>query len=488
MKQKSLKISTIVNVIRVFMSIVFPLITFPYATRVLGATNLGKVTFGNSVIAFLLLFASLGISTYAIREGAAVKDKPEKFQKLVNEIFSLNIIFSIISYIVFFLILLFPTKLQNYKELLFIQSIIVILTTLGVEWIYNLYEDYVYITIRSFIVQIISMVLLFLFVRSKNDYYIYAIITVASNGGAYLFNYLNSRKYCQLKFTLKTNIKKHIKPLLLLFSNDLAQQVYINSDIIMLGFMTANYNVGLYSLSVKIYAIVKQVINTIVRTCIPRIAYLNSKTIKDEYYKLTEKLLRILILTIFPILTGLFVLSQNIVLILSGKEYIAAALPLKILSIALLFAVLSNYYINAILIINKKEKYVLIATIVSAVVNLGLNIVLIPILKQNGAALTTLIAESIVLGIAYFYGKKYTRLSKKIGKDILESICGIVLVATTYYCVSLFNLKPIIECIIVFALSIILYASLLLLVKNDVVIGVLESIKNKIINKKKKHN
>ena len=192
MKEKSIKLNAIINVIKVTMSIIFPIITFPYASRVLGTDNIGKVQFAASIVEYLSLIAALGISTYATREGAIIRNNKEKLQKFANQIFTINIITTTISYLIMAFMLILPTKLENYRYLILIQSLSILFTTIGVDWIYNIYEDYAYITKKSIITHIISMALLFLFVRKSEDYYIYALISVIAGGSVNIFNFIQA--------------------------------------------------------------------------------------------------------------------------------------------------------------------------------------------------------------------------------------------------------------------------------------------------------
>ena len=162
MKVKSLKINVILNMIRTIMQLIFPLITFPYASRVLGTESLGKVNFTTSVISYFVLIASLGINSYAIREGASLRENRDKFEHFANEIFSINVISTFITYVLMFITFLLVPKFRGgYLILLLIQITNIAFTTLGVDWIYNIHEEYLYITIRSICVQLISMVALF---------------------------------------------------------------------------------------------------------------------------------------------------------------------------------------------------------------------------------------------------------------------------------------------------------------------------------------
>ena len=165
------------------------MITFPYVSKVLQATNLGKAQWASSIVSYFSLFAGLGIGTYAIREGALYRDDKEKLNKFCSEIFSLNMITTVISYLALFILLLVMNRSIEYKYLIIIYSFSILFTTLGVDWINTLYEDFLYITIRSIIMQIIVLVLTFLFIKNQDDYYIYAVISMFSSVGANILNY-----------------------------------------------------------------------------------------------------------------------------------------------------------------------------------------------------------------------------------------------------------------------------------------------------------
>ena len=133
MKRKSLKVNAALNVIKQLCMIVFPMITFPYASRVLGTFHYGKINFGSSIISYIMLIAGLGVSKYAIREGARVKDDRKRLDELCDEVFSINIISTIAAYTVLLFLMLFWKKLDGYKALLMIQGLAVLFTTIGTD-------------------------------------------------------------------------------------------------------------------------------------------------------------------------------------------------------------------------------------------------------------------------------------------------------------------------------------------------------------------
>lgn len=187
--RKSIKRNAVLNVAKQILQIIFPIITVPYVTRVLLPENYGKVIFGNSIISYMALIAGLGVNAYAVREGSLIREKNAEFNEFSSQVFTINLISTVLAYIVLVMLLLMIPFLGEYKLLLLILSTSVLFTTLGTDWINTIEEDFVFITIRYVTVSIISLFLLFLFVKSPENYYTYAIITVLSSAGANLLNF-----------------------------------------------------------------------------------------------------------------------------------------------------------------------------------------------------------------------------------------------------------------------------------------------------------
>ena len=157
---KSFKINALLNSIKKCLSLLFPLVTYPYVLRVIGSTEFGKINFSNSIIGYVMLFASFGISSYAVREGARIRDNKERINEFISDLFTFNLISTILSLAVFFLLIFFNTKLFEYRDILLIQSLSIVLTALGVDWVNTIYEDYLYITIRYIVIQILAIALI----------------------------------------------------------------------------------------------------------------------------------------------------------------------------------------------------------------------------------------------------------------------------------------------------------------------------------------
>lgn len=481
-KFKSLGVNAFLNAFKSGMSILFPLITYPYAFRILHADGIGKVDYSTSIVNYFLMIASLGIATYAVREGAKVRHDQEKFEKFSNQVFSINIITTLMTYIILILFLIFASAFKPYRGLIILLSLSIGFTTLGIEWINTIYEDYLYVTIRSIVTYIITLILLFLLVRNEGDYYYYALLTVVTNGVICITNWKYCRRYVHLKFTWKLNIKSHIKPILTLFANSVATSIYVSADTTMIGWISGDYTVGLYSIAGKVYSVVKKMLVAMYTVTISRISFYVGQGDIDNVKKTYTTLLSNLTLILIPAGVGLAAIAREIILIMGGVEYLGAVPTLRILSVSLIGAIFGGAVTYCLNIPLGREKYNVIATVLSAIINIGLNVFLIPMFKQNGAALTTAISEFFVFifcVLIFKDFKEYVDL-KKWGKNLLHSGIGAILICLVSFIVRLITTNVILILLGIVSLSCLVYALELYLLKNQLIMDIIKKISSKI--------
>lgn len=403
--KRTLKTNAILNAIRQSSSVVLPLITFPYVSRILGSIQYGRYSFSASIVSYFYLFSTYGISNYAVREGARIRDNQKKISNLASDLLVFNIVTAIISYILLGLFVIGNAKIREYSFLIFIQSLCIVFTMLGVDWINIVFEDFFYITVRYIALQIIALILIFYLIKSPADVGKYCLILVTASYGGNLLNLIYVRKYVKIKIKRRINLKHYYVPLSMLFINSLATMVYVNSDITMLGFFQSDEAVGIYSFASRIYNVLKHLINSIIIVSVPRLAHICEEN-KELYTAYVHKIFKLLMFVIFPIVIIFSVFSDSMIYIAGGKEYISGSESFKILMIALIFALLASVFTNCILIINRLEKYCLISTIISAVVNVELNLHLLSIWGISGAAITTSIAEASNLCMQSYFARK----------------------------------------------------------------------------------
>ena len=478
MKTKSLGKNAFLNGLRSVLNIIFPIITFPYVSRVLSVGELGKYNWSNSFVSYFLLIAGLGIATYAVREGAKLRNDRNEISAFASQVFSINILSTVVSYTLLFLCVLIFPKIQSYSACIYIFSIQIVFTTLGTEWIYSIFEEYTYITIRSIVFKILSIFMLFVFVRRPGDYLNYAGITVFSAVGSNVLNYLHAKKFCTIRLTFNIDWQEHLKPILIIFASSVATTIYLSIDTTLLGLINNNYVVGIYSVSTKMYDIVKQLIAAILIVTIPRFALLWGRHRYREYRKLLLELSDALALISIPAAVGVYMLAPQIVILLSNAKYIRSVSSLRLLCPALIFSIFSWIFTSCVLIPAKRENKVLIITILSAVVNVVLNLLLMPSLKENAAAITTSLSEAISMLLGIYYSRDIIKglYKSSFWKEIFTYILGTISIVIICFAGDVLFNSTVMIILFDVVLSIVEYVLILLGVKNKFALDVLERI------------
>lgn len=458
------------------MNLAFPVITFPYASRILAPEGIGKINFANSVVAFFVTLALLGTNSYATREAAKIRDDKYALSKFTKEILFINIFSTVFSYLFFFILVFTVKKFENYTVLLLICSIKIFFMIFGMDWLYAATEEFQYITIRSIIFQIISIVFLFLFVRSPNDLYWYALFGILSAVGSNICNFIHSRLYVDLSIHCKLEVSKHLKYIFTFFGMTLVANVYAVLDTTMLGFLTNDTQVGYYSAATKIVKMIIGILTSLATVLLPRLSYCIEKQDKNVFSSLLEKSMSVFWLLSMPMTVGIFLLTTPLLSTFSGTQFLDAQIPMKIIS-PLVFIISTASLLGSPLSAMRKEKISLVAVICGAITNVTLNFCLIPKYGVSGAAIGTVVAESIVTGVQFIYLKTFFN-NKNFWLNALQAIFATAIMGVAVFFIIEKTSNNILQLALGSSVGIFIYAGILLLFRNSYFIDILRKIKS----------
>lgn len=401
-KQKSIKLNFIMNAILTMSNFIFPLISFPYVSRVLLPVGTGKVSFATSLISYFNMFAQLGIPTYGIRACAKVRDNRGEITRTAHELLFINLIMNIISYAILILALIFVPRLQEERKLYIIVSFTIILTSFGMEWLYKALEQYTYITVRSIIFKFIALISMFLLIHKQSDYVIYGGITIFAASASNVFNFINAHRYIDMRPVGGYNLRKHLKPVGIFFAMACATTIYTHLDTVMLGFMATDEDVGYYNAAVKIKTILVSIVTSLGTVLLPRASYYIQHGLVDEFRSISRKALNFVFLFATPLMLYFIFFAKEGIFFLSGTAYTGSIVPMQIIMPTLLLIGITNILGIQILVPMGKEKVVLCSEIAGAIVDVVINMILIPKFTSIGAAIGTLVAELVVLVVQYY--------------------------------------------------------------------------------------
>lgn len=403
MKIRSVKFNFIMNFIMAASAIMFPLITFPYVSRVLMAVGNGKVAAATAVITYFNLFASLGIPTYGIRACAKVRDDKEKLSKTVQELLIINSVTMFITCIAFVVTVAVIPEFSAEKELYIINGVGMVLNMFAVTWLYNALEQYAYITICNIVVKAVSLILMFLLVKKPEDYIIYGGITVLASSASYVFNFLYAFRFVSLKKTGKYEFRIHMKPIFRFFAMTAAASVYTNLDVVMLKFMKGDAEVGYYNAAIKVKTILVSLITSLGTVLLPRLSYYVKKNEKQLFYQMIRKAVNFVVIAGLPLSVYFMIFADESILFLAGEGYQGSVVPMILLMPTVLLIGLSNTTGIQVLTPQNMEQKVLNSILWGAVIDFILNLALIPKFASSGAAFATLTAELAVLIVQCVY-------------------------------------------------------------------------------------
>ena len=478
---KSIKVNYIFSLINTLAGVFFPLITFPYASRIMEADGIGVIGFFSSIINYVILFTGIGIPIYAIREIAKTRDNIAAMSKTAIEILLLHTIMVVIGYLGIAVLCLTVYKIAIDIPLFLILSLSIFFSAIGCEWFYQGIEEFKYIAIRGLVVRIIYVILLFSLVHSKSDILYYAGLLVFGTVGNNVFNFVRLWKYVkpQLIIFKELNIFRHVIPSLRIFALNLVISLYINLDTVMIGFLNNNYAVGYYEGATKIARLVVSIIQALQTALIPRFSYLAKEKEMTAFRQLCQKVVDFVMTISLPLTVGLIVMAPTLIHLFCGLTYAPAILTLEIVSPIVVMISLSGIACFQILYPLGKETIAIWSTATGALVNFVFCILLIPSFAHNGAAIAVLLGETTVAITMYLYGRKYIHINY-LSKHYLNCVIGSALMGGAIVMIRFGNFGDFINILVIPVVGSIIYGAYLYFRRDSFGMYLLGIIKNKI--------
>lgn len=405
----SLKSNIVLNGINTITGILFPVITFPYAARVLLPDGIGAINFLNSIIGYIVLLTSIGIPMYAVKEVAKYRDDKANRDKITIEIIILSTILCLLGYVAVWILAEFVPQIHKQASLFYILSLTIIFTSIGINWFYQGIEDFKFITIRAIAIRVLSTLALFLFVKDVSDLHIYGFIIVGSTVGNNFINFIHLRKHIEFESIRFKNLQifRHLKPSLHVFMLNLIISLYIQLNSIMLGFMSGDDAVGYFTAGTKMSHIGLTLIGSLGTVLLPRCSHLLEIGDTTNFVNVIKKSLNLTLALSFPMTAGFMILASQITLTFCGSNYEPAINILILNAPVVIFISLTNLMGIQILYPMDKINIVILSVSIGAMINFAFNMLLVPSYVATGAAISTLIAEFGVLLVQMICGKKY---------------------------------------------------------------------------------
>ena len=464
----SIKKNIFYNVSLSVLNALFPIVTAPYISRVLGVENVGVIRFVTTCVSYFVLFAALGIGFYGVRELAKYREDQAKCSQIFT---SLSTIVFCSTLVVTFFFILSINLIPEFKEhrLLFsVYGITLYLAPVTMDWYFQAKENFRMITIRSFVVKLLALASLFIFVRERNDVMPYILITVFSIVVTNVWNLCYAFK-TGLRITLqKIDIHRHIKPMFVFMSSNVAIGVFVMINIVMLGFLSSYEQVGFYTSANIILIAITSFFAAISTALLPRLSFNDAQKNNETNAALLQKIFDLNALLIVPMAVGLCLISSRFIPLFFGREFVGSIVPMQILSLNLIITMF-NYLLgfNVLMVFGYEKKY-LYTVIYAALLSFALNLLIIPFYGAIGTAIVAIVSNVFCCGLLLYFVNKFTQIRFRWKEMGIATFFSLPFFALYFFC-NMFITRDILFLLVFICLTTTIYFILQFFMKNHLV-------------------
>lgn len=472
------------NILYQVVTILVPLITVPYTTRVIGDVGLGINAFSASIVQWFTIFGIMGINNYGIRTIGALRDDRKVLSKTFFDIFTMqvmNLFIMLVFYIIF--VNIYPFE---YKIIYLLQGITLFVTMFDITWFFLGIEEFRIAALRNILIKIVGIVLIFTLVKSIDDLLIFVLINVMTALIGQIIMFMQLPKYIdKSKISIKDAYHEHFKPNLVLFVPQIASSVYNVLDQTLVGLLAVDWEAqsAFYQQTIRFVKMFLYFITSIGSVMLPRIANIHKKGDNEMINTYISITFRLGLYLAIPMMFGMMGVAPYFIPWFMAKEFSIVGLLIMITSPIILFISISNVFgIQYLLPTGMMKKYSA-SIVIGAIINLILNIILIPLFGALGACIAIVIAEFTVMFVQWLFVKTSLNLNVRIRNFALYFIGGIIMLVVVSL-IGYYNGPGIITNVIQITSGVIVYMGFITLTKDEFHMLMISKIKTLLVRSK----
>lgn len=442
------------------LTIILPIITVPYVTRIFTSEDLGSYGFYYSIVSYFSLFAMLGIGIYGTKQIAAARDVSSTFWN----IYAIQLIASLLALFVYVITLVSIPKMSGMVPI--ILGIVLLTKMIDISWLFTGKEDFKKITLRNTMVKVAGVISIFTFIKSSEDLYLYIFLIVIFDFLGQFVMWIPAKKFIKRPSFDTKIIKKNLHPIVLLFLPQVAISLYVVLDRTLLGLLGSYSDVGIYEQGQKLTSILLTVVSSLGAVMLPRIANLLSERKEKEAQNMVRFSFILYNLIIFPMIFGLIAINEVFVRLFLGQNFQDVKYVLYIIVFNIMFIGWTNILGYQVLVVRNKNKEFMLSTTIPAIVSVAVNITVIPFFGYIGASITSVVVEFLVFAIQWYYSRNIINKNLLFNKDLAKIICSsLVMFGVVMLCKIMLGFDGIVGLVIYLVVGGISYLAMIFLLK-----------------------
>lgn len=407
---------------------IFPLLTFPYVTRVLGASNLGIVDYVLGIIDYAVLFSTLGMGAVGIRYISQSGDDQKRRSEVFSNLVTLHVAFSLFALAVYLACVWFIPSLAEHKELFYVGSAKILFNVMLVEWLFQGMQDFRYVTLRTLVIRLLYVIGVFVLVRSHDDYAAYFYVTIAQVVVNAIVNWRYARRYVRFRFRLR-GIREFMFPVLSMGVNMILLSFYTTFNVIYLGSACDSEAVGYYTTATKLYGILISVISAYNGVFIPHLNDLYARGELQQFRETVTKSIHLVSLAALPIITIGTCLAPQIIRFVAGEGFERSVLPFQIILMQVLLVGIAQILENQVLLAFKKFREILICTAATTALAALIIVLYVPTHAEVAAAWAVALPHVFELALLFYFARKAIHFDSSLNTILRNALVCLPIVA-----------------------------------------------------------
>jgi PST family polysaccharide transporter len=337
---------------------ILPLITVPYLVRVLGFEYFGLISFSIIFIGYFILLTNYGFELTATREISINQSDIDKLSEIFSSVMIIRTLLMVISFFVLTAVVFSFEKFSKDWLIYYLSFGIVIGNVLFPVWFFQGVENMKYITILNFISKLIFVVLIFIFVKKAEDYYLVPFLTSLGSIISGLIALIVIRRKFGIRFKIQKfkTIKKYLIDGWSIFLSRIYVNIYTTTNVFILGLLTNNVQVGYYSVIEKIVLAIGNMLTPINQALFPYLSKLYKKDI-NIFFKKVATLSKLFFLISIGVYVVSFLFKDFLIYIITGSYNKEISFLLGIFLLRIITYQLAPLFSNVLIIMKKNKDY-----------------------------------------------------------------------------------------------------------------------------------
>jgi len=386
----------------------FPLITVPIVSRIIGPEKFGIINFSSAFVSYFILFIGYGFDLTGVRRILKVHNDPANRSVIFSEIFQTQILLLLVSTVIFSILVYNVPQLRSEKLVAIFTFLACFATVITQNWLFQAMQDLSKIAILSLVSKVLFTVIILLVIHKRADYVWQPLAVSLSTIFVSIISFIWSIRRYKLKFRF-VRLKSCLNLLWderVFFTSMIIINLYTSTNIVFLGLFHDTKQVGYYTAGLKVITIFQSIITmTLSQAFFPYVGKAFSEGY-DKGLNTCQKILPLVLISTIGMASFFFLIGPYALNLLYGAAFAPSIIVFRILIFTPVIIGFSTVLGIHVMLNLGMDKVFFRISCVGAVISIILNIIYVRPYGFVASAITLLSTELLIAVLFYINLKR----------------------------------------------------------------------------------